>query len=117
MNRLLRSFAFAFQGLKAAFAGEPNFRIHTLVALLVIGLGFYFHIPAMEWVMIMICIGLVLMAELFNTALETIVNIISPQHQHLAGKAKDVAAAAVVVVVVISVISGFLIFTKYLFAV
>ena len=117
MKRLIRSFAFAFRGFKAAFAGEPNFRIHTLVALLVIVLGFYFHIPATEWIMILICIGLVLMAELFNTAMETIVDIVSPQHQLLAGKAKDVAAAAVVVTVVISVAVGFLIFKKYLFAV
>lgn len=94
---------------------EPNFRIHTGVALMVMCLGFYFHIPAGEWIIILICMGLVLMAELCNTAIESIVDMVSPQHQPIAGKAKDVAAAAVVVVVVMSVVVGILIFKKYIF--
>jgi diacylglycerol kinase len=115
MNRLIRSFAFAFAGLTAAFTGQPNFRIHTLVALLVVVLGFYVHITASEWIAIVLCIGVVGMAELFNTAVEGLVDLVSPQHQPLAGKAKDVAAAAVVVVVIASVVIGILIFWKYLF--
>jgi diacylglycerol kinase len=114
MNRLLKSFGYAFQGLRTAFAGQANFRIHVAVALLVISLGFIYSVTSDEWMMIVGCIGVVLMAELMNTALEFMVDLVSPQHQPLAGKIKDVAAAAVVVVVIAAVIIGFLIFWKYL---
>lgn len=115
MNCLLKSFGYAFQGLRTAFAGQANFRIHVAVALLVISLGFIYSVTSIEWMMIVGCIGLVLMAELMNTALEFIVDLMSPQHQPLAGKIKDVAAAAVVVVVIAAVIIGFFIFWKYIF--
>lgn len=111
--RLFRSFGYAFQGLKSAFQEQPNLRIHALAALMVIFLGFYFHITALEWIILLIMIGLVIAAELFNSALENLTDLVTREGHPLAGKAKDMSAAAVLVLSVISTIVGFIIFAKY----
>ena len=110
MNRFLKSFGYAWQGIKAVFASEPNMKIHASVALLVVIFGFIFSISAAEWIAVVICIGLVFSAEMFNTALETLVDKVSPAKDPLAGKTKDVAAGAVLLAAVISVIVGVIVF-------
>ena len=110
MKRLLKSFGFAWQGIKAVFTSEPNMRIHAVVALLVLIFGFIFSISSTEWIAIVICIGLVFSAEMFNTAFETLVDKVSPDKDSLAGKTKDVAAGAVFIAAIISVVVGVIIF-------
>lgn len=94
MKRLL-SFKFALQGLRDLFATQPNARFHAFAAMAVIVLGWWLELSLTEWAIISICISGVIAAEAFNTALEYLTDLVSPDYHLLAGKAKDAAAAAV----------------------
>lgn len=87
-----------------------NFKIHLVAILLVILAGWFYHLAINEWLWIILAIGLVLVAELLNTAMEILVDLVSPDFNIQAGKVKDVAAGAVVVAAIISFLIGALIF-------
>lgn len=116
MKRLLKSFVYAWQGIRSVFGSESNMKIHALVAALIVFMGFAFWISPFEWIAIIICIGLVFSAEMFNTALETLTDKVSPEKNKLAGKVKDIAAGAVLIAAIISVIVGLIIFLPKLLA-
>lgn len=105
-----RSFRYAFRGIRMLVCGEHNARIHCVVALLVVMAGFLFGISPMEWVAIAICIGGVLMAEAFNSAIEAVCDKVSPGHDPLVGRAKDMAAGAVLLFVIAAVVVGLIVF-------
>lgn len=94
MQRLL-SFKYAFQGLKDLFRSQPNARIHAVFAILALILSWWLGLNTLEWAMIFFAIFGVLAAEAFNTAVEYLTNLVSPDYHPLAGKTKDAAAAAV----------------------
>jgi len=100
----------AWQGFKVSLKTERNFRIHACCAFLAVTLGFVLAINTTEWLFIWLSISLVWAAELFNTALEAITNLVSPNYHDLARKAKDAAAAAVLVMAVFSFVCGMIIF-------
>jgi diacylglycerol kinase (ATP) len=104
------SFKFAFQGMRYAWSTQHNLWIHSAAAILVIAAGLYFEINTAEWLAIIICISSVLMAELFNTAIEELVNLVSPEFNPIAGRVKDVAAAAVLLSALGSVVVALIIF-------
>ena len=108
----LKSFRFAFNGLKYLIEREHNARIHLVATALVITFGFAFKISLKEWMSLIIVIGLVLVSEIFNTAIETICDFISPQKHENIKKIKDLSAAAVLVSAVIAFIIGTLIFIQ-----
>jgi len=87
-----------------------NFKIHLVATLLVGIAGWYFQLSGHEWLWIILAIGLVLVAELLNTAIELLVDLVSPDFNPKAGKVKDVAAGAVIVAAFISVIIAAIIF-------
>lgn len=89
---------------------ERNFRIDIIFALVTIALGFICHISAVEWLIVIACFGLVLGGEAFNSALESIVDLASPDYHALAGKAKDCAAGAVLIFAAASFVIGCIIF-------
>ncbi|MCB0586708.1 MAG: diacylglycerol kinase family protein [Phaeodactylibacter sp.] len=95
MKNRVRSFRYAFKGIAGLFYSEPNARIHLIMTILVLILGFLFTLSPVEWALIALAIGLVFAAEAFNTALEHLVDLVSPEYNELAGRAKDTAAAAV----------------------
>lgn len=105
-----RSFRYAFQGIRTLFLTEHNARIHALATVLVIIAGFLFKISPEEWMVVIICIGTVLMAESFNSAIEALADKISPDKDPLIGKAKDLAAGAVLLFVIAAVAAGLIIF-------
>ena len=109
-KRLRNSFKYAFQGVKQTFIGEQNMKIHTFVAILVVVCGFIFKISYFEWLICLVLICLVLMAEFFNTSLEYVVDLASPEKHPLAKAAKDTAAAGVLIMAIISAIAGCMIF-------
>lgn len=109
-KRLAYSFKYAFQGIKQSYKGEQNLKIHTFIAILVIVFAFFLKISFFEWVTVLVLIGLVLMAEFFNTAIEYTVDLASPKIHPLAKAAKDTASAGVLVIAIISAIIGLLIF-------
>lgn len=87
-----------------------NFKIH-LAAILAVGFtGWYVHLSPAEWTSIVMAIGLVLVAELLNTAVELLVDLVSPGFNAQAGKVKDIAAGAVLVAAILSVVVGAIIF-------
>lgn len=110
MNRLLRAFRFAVAGLRHAFVTQANFRIHAAISAIVIIAALAFNVGALEWAALLITIGLVLQAELFNTALEAIVDKASPEKHPLAMVAKDCAAGAVFVCALAAVGVGLAVF-------
>ncbi len=110
MNRLLKSFGYAWKGIKSVFKSEQNMKIHTVAAVLVIIGGFIFDISATEWIAVTLCIGLVVSAEMMNTAFETLVDLVSPNRDPIAGKIKDITAGAVFIAALIAVVVGLIIF-------
>ena len=109
-KRLIKSFGYALEGFKHAFKYEQNFIVHSLVAILVIIFGFIFKISKVEWILIIMVIGLVLAFELINTAIETLVDLVTNEYKELAKVTKDTASAAVLVLAFASIIVGILIF-------
>ena len=107
------SFGHALRGLRV-FVSQPNARIHCVAAAIVLGLGAWFGVSSMEWVVLVLAIALVMGAEALNTALEYVVDLASPEWHPLARNAKDVAAAAVLVCSIAAAAVGGLVFVPYL---
>ena len=107
---LLKSFAYAINGIVYFFANDRNGRIHLAAAVWVTIAGIYFNISVMEWMILLLCIALVISMEMLNHALENICDSVHTAHHPLIKTAKDVAAAAVLCSAVISAVIGMLIF-------
>jgi diacylglycerol kinase (ATP) len=114
IKKRLKSFAFASKGFKIMIFTQHNAWIHTFAAVLVIALGLYFQITSIEWLFIILAIALVFAFELVNTALEFLVDYVSPEFSEKAGKIKDLAAAAVLVCAIAAAIIGVIIFVPYI---
>ena len=112
--KMLRSFRYAFTGLRFLMA-ENNARFHVFVAVVVLPVGFYLKLSAIEWTIIVTQIGLVLVVETLNTAIEKLCDFVSPEYHQLIGKVKDLAAAAVLIMSIVAVIVGIIIFLPKLF--
>lgn len=109
-KRLVNSFKYAFEGIAQTYKGEQNLKIHTFIAILVLVFGFFLKINYIEWFVCLILIGLVLMAEFFNTAIEYVVDLASPKIHPLAKAAKDTASAGVLMMSIMAAIIGGIIF-------
>ena len=109
-KRLTNSFKYAFEGILQAYVGEQNLKIHTVIAILVIIFGFILKISYTEWLVCLVLIGLVLMAEFFNTSIEYLVDLVSPEIHPLAKATKDTASAGVLMMAISSAIIGLIIF-------
>jgi len=114
MSNFFRSFVYAFQGIQSGITRERNLKVQVAVALLVVGAGFYVHITPEEWCIVILCIGVVIGLELMNSAIESLVDLVTLERNPLAGRIKDVAAGAVLVVSFMAVVIGIIIFRKYL---
>ena len=115
MIRFFRSFTFAVAGIKYAFATQGNFRFHVGATVLVVLAGFFFNLTTNEWLWIIAAIGLVLCVELVNTAIETLVDLVSPNYHIKAGIVKDLSAGAVFVISILAAGIGLLIFVPKFF--
>ena len=113
-KRLGRSFKAAFEGIKATYLKEQNIKIHTVIAILVLVFGFLLKISYAEWLVCLVLIGFVLMAEFFNTAIEYVVDLASPNIHPLAKAAKDTASAGVLMMAILSATIGCVIFVPKL---
>lgn len=110
MAKFIKSFGYAFSGVAHGFRSQFNFRFHLAALLLVSLAGWYFQLSAGEWLWIVVAATMVLMAELFNTALEVLVDLVSPEIHPKAKIIKDVAAGAVLIASIGAVIIGLIIF-------
>ena len=115
LKTLLNSFNFAFRGILKVMQYERNMWIHLTIASLTVILGLIFQITRPEWIMIVFCIGLVLVSEITNTAIENLTDLVAPDESERAGKIKDVAAGAVLVASITATVIGLLVFVPYLF--
>jgi len=106
----LKSFGYAIAGIKYTLLTQHNILIHITLTIIAVILGFLLKISNIEWVAIVIVIGLVISAEVFNTAIEKLVDFISPQKNKKAGIIKDLAAGAVLVLSIAALITGIIIF-------
>ena len=106
----MMSFKFAFKGIVDFFQTEHNAIIHLVIAIAVIGLGIWLSISWFEWIIIICLIGMVFMAELFNTAIEKLGDSITQEYNENIKKAKDLSAAAVLIAALTSVLTGLIIF-------
>lgn len=109
-KKRLDSFKYAFAGIALLFKTQANARIHLLAALLVALLGCFLEISRLEWAILLLTIGIVVAAEGFNTALEFLTDLVSPDHHELAGKTKDVAAGSVLLCALAAIAVGICIF-------
>jgi undecaprenol kinase/diacylglycerol kinase (ATP) len=115
ISQLVKSFGYAIKGIAAVARSEQNFKIHIVSVLVVSVTGSILHISATEWVVICLCFGSVTSAELLNSAIEKLVDLVSPEYNVKAGLIKDIAAGAVLVLAVMSAIIGGIIFIPKLF--
>ena len=113
-GKRMRSFGFAFKGIFILIKNEPNAKVHILAAVLVIFAGIYFRISNLEWLAVIICIGSVLGAEAINSAVEDLVDIVSPERSSKAGRIKDLAAGAVLVTSISALAVGVIVFLPYI---
>lgn len=113
MKHFLRSLGFAVAGIRAAWSGQRHLRFHFGATLLVVALGIYLEVSTTDWCLLALAIGMVLSAELMNSAIESVVNLVQPATHPLAGMAKDIAAGAVLVAAIASLVIGLLVFIKY----
>ncbi|WP_341227881.1 diacylglycerol kinase family protein [uncultured Arcticibacterium sp.] len=109
INKMVKSFGFASKGFSHLLRSENNFQFHFLAAVLVFICGFWLKVSRIEWAILIIQIGLVFSAEAFNTALEILCDVVSPDWNEKIGKVKDVAAAGVLIVAVVAVAVAILI--------
>ena len=110
LKKRIKSFGYAFKGLATLFKTQANARIHLIALCGVTAAGFFFHINTTEWSLIALVSASVLAAEAMNTAIEFVVDLVSPHYHDLAGKAKDVAAAAVLLTAFGAITVGLIIF-------
>lgn len=106
---------FAWQGLIEVIKEERNFKIHIVMALIVMTVGFYVKLNALEWAIICMVISSVLIAEAFNSAIERMIDYVKPDIHPLAKSIKDISASAVLIASIFAVIVGLLIFLPKLY--
>lgn len=103
------AFGYAWAGLSTAWRSERNLRIHVAIGFIVVLAGTLLRLRPLAWGLLVFAIGLVLVTELLNSAIEAVVDLVSPHDDPLAKRAKDVGAAAVLVAAVTAATIGVLI--------
>lgn len=106
----MQNFKYAIFGLGYALKTQNNFRIHLIAAILALMMGCFFDISTQEWLWIILSVFLVIAAELINTAIETLTDLVSPAWHEKAGQTKDVSAGAVMVIAIFALLVGAIIF-------
>ena len=107
-------FRYAFEGVRYAFLTQFNLRFHLAIAGLVCLAAIFLRVTNLEFVILLLVIFGVLVAEMFNTAIEAIVDLASPNYHRLAKIAKDVAAGAVLLQAILAVLVGILVLGPHL---
>lgn len=110
----IRSFGYAFKGIGWLIVSQPNAWVHFTATILVTALGCWFGISAGEWVALILAMGIVWSAEAFNTAIEWLVDLVSPEYHPKAGKIKDVAAGAVLLASIAAAAVGVIVLGPYI---
>ena len=110
----LRSFRYAFAGVRLLLREEHNARIHATITVLVVVAGVVLHVTLAEWCMLLLCIGMVLAAEAFNSAIERICDYLTTEHDDRIRDIKDLAAGAVLLCAIAAAIVGLIVFVPHI---
>jgi diacylglycerol kinase len=111
-----RSFAHALRGLAALLRTQPNAAIHLVATVVVLAAGAAFAISLLEWGLVVVALMSVWVAEAMNTAIESAIDLVSPDVHPLAQRAKDVAAGAVLLAATGAVFIGLVVFGPHILA-
>ncbi|MEK7496876.1 MAG: diacylglycerol kinase [Patescibacteria group bacterium] len=111
MFNFIKKFHFAFKGLTYVLRHELSFKIQIIITILVLLAAGFRNFSSLKWILLLLTIGFVLTAELFNTALEKILDLHEPRLSRHVGLLKDILAGAVLVVSVVAVVVGVILFT------
>jgi diacylglycerol kinase len=110
IKKRIRSFGFAWNGLKILVREEHNARIHLFATLCVLVAGILLEISTLEWISVVLAIGMVIALEAVNSAIENLADFVSPERHNWIKKIKDLAAAAVLVGALAAFLVGLLVF-------
>jgi len=110
IDRLKFSFRNALIGIKTAYKSQKNLRLHIVIGFFVIFLGVFLKVSIVEWLILLLTILMVVITEMFNTALEFTVDLFSTEYSKQAKKAKDISAAGVLVTAIFAIFIGIIIF-------
>ena len=110
IRRLGNSFKYALDGIISAYKTEQNLLVHTIVAIIAIILGIFLKLSTIEFAIVALVIGFVLVSEMFNTAIEYAIDMAMPTIHPLAKISKDVASGAVLLSAIASIAVGLLIY-------
>jgi len=111
----LKSFTYAFNGLRILIKEEHNARIHLFAAIGVIIAGLYFRVSLYEWIAITFSIGLVISLEIINSSIENIADFISTERHQKIKRIKDLSASGVLISTINASIIGLIIFIPKIF--
>lgn len=114
MKKHLLSYVYAFRGIVAAFRLELNMKLHFLAAIAVIAVNYILNINKTEWIVTIVLISIVWMAEIFNTAMEKLADRVTKEQDVMIGQVKDLAAGAVLIVCIAAVVCAAMIYVPYL---
>jgi undecaprenol kinase len=114
ISRLLKSFNYAFRGLVKTFREEQNLQIQSIAGIVIMLIAVYFKISRLEWCVLIFIIGLVILMELANSAVERVTDVLKPRIDGYVKEIKDVMAAAVMLASLVAVIVGAIIFWPYI---
>lgn len=112
--KFLRSFTHAGRGVVTAARRQQNFRVHLVATVAVVVAGVVLRLTYMEWLIIIVAIGLVLVTEMLNSAIEALGDAITKEHHPLIGQAKDLGAGAVLLASITAAVIGGMIFGRHL---
>ncbi|HBH12260.1 MAG: Uncharacterized protein XD91_0120 [Clostridiales bacterium 38_11] len=115
MNKIINSFIYAARGISYVYKTQRNFRIQIIMMIVATVIGLLLNISAIHWAILFMISCLVLTLEIVNTAIETIIDMITDEYHVNAEKAKDAAAGAVLIASFFAVVIGFIIFLSYIF--
>lgn len=113
LKNRIQSFGYAWKGIRSFVTQEHNAWIELAIAVFTLIAGYLFEIRTIEWIAVIFCIGMVLAAEAINTAIERLVDMVSPEKNPSAGNIKDIAAGAVLICSIAAIIIGIIIFLPY----
>lgn len=110
----IRSFGFAIEGFFTAVRTERNIKVMLVIGAAAVVAGIVLKIDLLSWCLVALCCGMVIFAELVNTAMEAIVDLATQEFHPLAKRAKDIAAASVYTLAITAAIVGIIVFARAL---
>ncbi len=116
IRNILRSFGYAIEGIFYMLGTQRNARVECVAGVLVVGVATWLRVTTADWAILLLTIGVVLAAEAINTAIERMVDLLSPERREEAKHAKDAAAAAVLLVSIAAVGVGLVVLGPPLWA-